>query len=120
MTGQEYRQSVYKLAKIATNRDRWGPELFKSLQRSCYAGLSHEREPCVFNILRGTMDDKDYEALDLADCCHLMPDAKEDHEYVIKMKEKNEWNKKRKTLLLEEMKLLKELMRLDDNSETQP
>ena len=120
MTDREYRLAVYKLAKIATNRDRWGPELFKSLQRSCYAGLSHEREPCVFNILRGTMEDKDYEALDLAYCCHLMPDAKEDHEYVIKMKEKNEWNKKRKTLLLEEMKLLKELMRLDDNSETQP
>lgn len=120
MTDQGYRQAVYKLAKIAMNRDRWGPELFKSLQRSCYAGLNHEREPCVFNILRGTMEDKDYEALDLAYCCYLMPDAKEDHEYVIKMKEKNEWNKKRKALLLEEMKLLKELMRLDNNSETQP
>ena len=96
MTPEEYRLAVYKLAKIATNRDRWGPELFKSLQRSCYEGLSHEREPCVFNILRGTMDDKDYEALDLAYCCHLMPDAKEDHEYVIKMKEKMNGTKKEK------------------------
>ena len=43
MTPEEYRLAVYKLAKIATNRDRWGPELFKSLQRSCYEGLSHER-----------------------------------------------------------------------------
>ena len=120
MTGQEYRLAVYKLAKIAADRDRWGPELFKSLQRSCYEGLAHEREPCVFNILRGTMDDKDYEALDLAYFCHLMPDAKEDHEYVVKVYEKIVWNKKRKALLLEEMKLLNELMRLDNNSETEP
>lgn len=120
MTDQEYRLAVYKLAKIAADRDRWGPELFKSLQRSCYEGLSHEREPCVFNILRGTMEESEYNELDLAYCCHLMPDAKEDHEYVIKMKEKFEWNKKRKALLLEEMKLLNELMRLDNNLETEP
>lgn len=120
MTDQEYRQAVYKLAKIAMNRDRWAPELFKSLQRSCYEGLNHEREPCVFNILRETMEENEYELLDLAYCCHLMPDAKEDHEYVVKVKEKIEWNKKRKALLLEEMKLLNELMRLDNNSETEP
>lgn len=115
MTDQEYRQSVYKLTKIAMNRDRWGPELFKSLQRSCYEGLNHEREPCVFNILRGTMEDKDYEALDLAYCCHLMPDAKEDHIYAKKITERKDESdclKKRQDLLLKKKQLLRQQLEL--------
>ncbi len=120
MMDQEYRLAVYKLAKIAADRDRWGPELFKSLQRSCYAGLSHEREPCVFNILRGIMEEKEYTQLDIAYCEYIKPGQRRTNEYIAKMKEEIEWNEKRKALLLEEMKLLKELMRLDDNSETQP
>ena len=114
MTPEEYRLAVYKLAKIAADRDRWGPALFKSLQRSCYEGLNHEREPCVFNILRGTMDDKDYEALDLAYCCHLMPDAKEDHIYAKNLTErKNESDclKKRQDLLLRKKQLLRQELR---------
>ena len=115
MTAQEYRQAVYKLAKIAADRDRWGPELFKSLQRSCYEGLCHEREPCVFNILRGTMDDKDYEALDLAYCCHLKPGVKEDHIYAKKITErKNESDclKKKQDLLLKKKQLLRQKLKL--------
>lgn len=115
MTAQEYRQAVYKLAKIAADRDRWGPELFKSLQRSCYEGLCHEREPCVFNILRGTMEESEYNELDLAYFCHFMPDAKEDHIYAQKMIErKNESDclKKRQDLLLIKKQLLRQQLKL--------
>lgn len=115
MMDQEYRQAVYKLAKVAAKRDRWGPELFKSLQRSCYEGLNHEREPCVFNILRGTMDDIDYEALDLAYCCYFRPDAKEDHEYVIRMTERKKESDclvKRQNLLLKKKRLLRQELKL--------
>ena len=115
MTDQEYRLAVYKLAKIAADRDRWGPELFKSLQRSCYEGLAHEREPCVFNILRGTMEESEYNELDLAYFCHFMPDAKEDHIYAKKLIErKNESDclKKRQDLLLRKKQLLRQQLRL--------
>lgn len=126
MTDQEYRLAVYKLAKIAADRDRWGPELFKSLQCSCYAGLSHEREPCVFNILRGTMEESEYNELDLAYCCHLMPDAKEDHIYAKKMTErknkadcltmKRDLLLKKKRLLRQKLKLLKQSLQRQTGS----
>ena len=84
MTPEEYRLAVYKLAKIATNGIGGARSFSKVYSGHAMKGLVTRGEPCVFNILRGTMDDKDYEALDLAYCCHLMPDAKEDHEYMLR------------------------------------
>lgn len=115
MTDQEYRQAVYKLARIATNRDRWGPELFKSLQRSCFEGLNHPREPCVFNVLRQIMGKKEYMEIDLAYSFHFMPGVKEDHEYVVKMTEREKelhCLEKRQNLLLKKKQLLRQKLKL--------
>ncbi len=115
MMDQEYRQAVYKLAKVAANRDRWGPELFKSLQRSCYEGLNHEREPCVFNILRETMEESEYNELDLEYCECVTPGQRRLNEYIIEENENSKWKDRRKKLLLQKKNLLISLLKLKRN-----
>ena len=89
MTAEEYTTLSY----LARDRKNWGAKLFERYAVACI-----ERSPCIFNELRKTLPEKDYEEFDLEYCEYFRPGQKEVTEYIKRERREEDW-KERKLLL---------------------
>lgn len=97
MTAEAYT----KLLHLARNRKNWSAKLFELYRAACI-----ERTPCIFNELRKTLPEKDYEEFDLEYCEFFRSGQKEVTEYIKRERREEDWRAKKRSLLLQKRRLL--------------